>query len=162
VNIDFTAPDASSPWYIINDNVMGGKSIGFISTKNQKGSFSGTISLENNGGFSSTLIPIKTINNEFKRLSIDIQGDGLSYQIRAIVNNDGYRLAYKYPFTTRKNKREQITVLLEDFQGVFRGRHIENAPKLRANDIIELGFLHSSKQAGDFSLIIHNISMCDL
>lgn len=159
MDVNGIQPDFLSPWYIINDNVMGGKSIGVISENNDIITFSGVISLENNGGFSSTLVAIKKLEESISSLAIDMQGDGHRYQVRAVVNKHGYRLAYKHEFDTSANQRESLLFLLKDFKASFRGRDINDAPELRAEDIDELGILISSKRDGEFALIIHNLSM---
>ena len=52
-SIEFSA-DRSASWYAVNDNVMGGVSRGFFAvTENETGAFTGQLSLQNNGGFSS-------------------------------------------------------------------------------------------------------------
>lgn len=50
----FDSPDAAQQWQAVNDGVMGGISDGrFRITADQTMEFSGTLSLENNGGFAS-------------------------------------------------------------------------------------------------------------
>lgn len=52
--IDFTQSEFPLPYRAVNDNVMGGISSGsFILISGVGGMFSGRLSLENNGGFSS-------------------------------------------------------------------------------------------------------------
>ena len=148
-----------SYWYIINDNVMGGESSGSITQNGDVVNFTGAISLENNGGFSSTLVPIKKLAKNLGALALTINGDGRRYQIRAVVKKHGYRLAYKHEFDTTKNTRENFIFLLKNFKASFRGRIITDAPELRSEDIDELGFLISSKQAGNFSLMVYNLSI---
>ena len=50
----FDKPEAAKPGETVNDGVMGGRSAGrFKITGDKKMEFSGTLSLENNGGFAS-------------------------------------------------------------------------------------------------------------
>ena len=60
---DFNKDSSRSDWRIINDGVMGGESQGkfYIDTEGN-GIFEGTISLENNGGFSSVRYGFDKIN----------------------------------------------------------------------------------------------------
>lgn len=53
MNLDMTAQEESEYWQAINDNVMGGVSQGNIHFSDNYAVFSGEISLENNGGFTS-------------------------------------------------------------------------------------------------------------
>lgn len=156
--VDFKQPNELTHWRIVNDGVMGGKSQGTITSLNNHGIFSGDISLENNGGFSSTLRSIEPIERGFEYLLIDIEGDGLTYQLRAVVNINGYRLAYKHDFTTTKQKREQFRIPLANFNASFRGRIIGDAPPLASENIAEIGVLITNKNAGQFILNIHSIA----
>jgi monofunctional biosynthetic peptidoglycan transglycosylase len=52
--LDFTNPKTSLKWQAVNDGVMGGVSDGqFRVTEEKTLEFFGTLSLENNGGFTS-------------------------------------------------------------------------------------------------------------
>ena len=144
-------------WRITNDGVMGGKSAGNFTLHKDHALFSGNISLENNGGFSSVYRTINPLEKALKTVSIKVKGDGLTYQLRLSVNIDGYRLAYKHNFTTIADQQEQLSFLLTDFQATFRGRDIPKAPILVSENIIEIGFLVTRKTPGPFSLAIESI-----
>ncbi|MBA6341420.1 CIA30 family protein [Colwellia sp. MB02u-10] len=156
--INFTEQQSLDSWRITNDGVMGGKSQGQISLQANKAIFSGDISLANNGGFSSVFRPIEPLAKALETVTIDIEGDGLTYQLRLIVNLDGYRMAYKQSFDTVAGQQTQLSFTLADFQASFRGREIPNAPVLTSENIREVGFLVTSKVAGPFSLIIASVS----
>lgn len=128
-------------WRITDDGVMGGKSEGKIILNQDSVLFTGEVSLENNGGFTSTFHPITSLATNQKNITIDVQGDGHIYQLRLVTIVDGYRLSYKHEFSTSLNKRQQMTFKLSDFKASFRGRNIANAPKLKSEDIVEVGFL---------------------
>jgi hypothetical protein len=52
--LDFTTPESARLWQAVNDGVMGGVSQGrFRITDTRTMEFSGNLSLENNGGFTS-------------------------------------------------------------------------------------------------------------
>ena len=75
----------TAEWTVITDNVMGGLSEGAVA-HNADGFtvFSGSVSLENNGGFASMrytgALPDLSECQGFKLL---VQGDGKTYQLRA-------------------------------------------------------------------------------
>jgi hypothetical protein len=149
-------------WRITNDEVMGGKSQGEIIVAQGCALFSGDISSENSGGFTSTFHPVTALTPNFNTITIDVQGDGHVYQIRLVTLVDGYRISYKHEFSTSLNKRQQMTFKLTDFQASFRGRMITNAPELKSEDIIEVGFLLNctklkTHNSGPFSLSIFYI-----
>ena len=156
--IDFREQKDVDNWRITNDGVMGGKSKGYMLFKEGHGVFSGNISLANNGGFSSVYRPIESLTPDIDSIIIDIQGDGLTYQLRAVANVDGYRLTYKHEFNTTVGQRQRLQFSLADFQATFRGRLISNAPTLKSEDIVEAGFLMTNKVAGKFSLSVNSIT----
>ena len=51
-------------WRIVNDDVMGGLSSSKVIVKDDKITFSGNVSFENNGGFASLRSPVKDYNFE--------------------------------------------------------------------------------------------------
>lgn len=156
--IDFTEQHNLENWRITNDGVMGGKSQGHFSLQGDKAVFEGNISLDNNGGFSSVFRSIEPLSKGLKTVTINVLGDGLTYQLRMSVTLDGYRLAYKQHFNTVAGEQEKLTLILADFQASFRGRNIPNAPVLLAENIIEVGFLVTRKAAGPFSLAISSVA----
>jgi hypothetical protein len=100
---------------------------------------------------------IEPLPKAIETVTIDIQGDGQTYQLRMVVQLDGYRLAYKHSFNTVVGQREKLTFTLADFQASFRGRNISNAPLLKSEDIREVGFLVAKKVAGKFSLSVFSL-----
>ncbi|MFT6529473.1 MAG: hypothetical protein ACJAZB_001116 [Psychrosphaera sp.] len=156
-SIDFSQAEEIKHWRITNDGVMGGRSLGKIHFENGYSIFSGFISLENNGGFSSTFRSINPLSSHLKTVTINVMGDGLIYQLRMITMLDGYRLSYKHNFTTTYGQRQTIQFLLKDFQASFRGRMIANAPQLASEDIFEIGLLINNKKPETFSLSLFNM-----
>ena len=70
------------PWYAINDNVMGGLSRGGIALSDVGLHFNGTLSLQNNGGFSSVRRPVSDDLTDSRGIRLTIKGDGRKYQLR--------------------------------------------------------------------------------
>jgi hypothetical protein len=156
--IDFIKQQEEGLWRVTNDGVMGGLSNGKMLFEQDHGVFTGDISLDNNGGFSSVFRQVENIPAQLDKLVIVTQGDGQTYQLRLVVYIDGYRLTYKNEFNTSVNKREQIVLKLADFQATFRGRDIKNAPLLKSENIREVGFLMTKKVAGKFLLSVYQLS----
>ena len=159
IMISFTEQQSVNSWRITNDGVMGGRSAGSFVIKQDKGIFFGDISLDNNGGFSSVFKEIEPLVENLKTVTIDVEGDGLTYQLRMVVNLNGYRLAYKHNVETVAGQRDKLTFTLADFQASFRGRSIDNAPILKSEDIREVGFLVTRKTAGAFSLSVFSLNL---
>ena len=154
--IELTTPD----WKIINDGVMGGLSLGNTRLLDTSFIFSGEISIENNGGFSSVYRPVSDFSAQFDSISLRVVGDGNLYQIRIRSQLDGYNLAYKLDFYTKKNIEQHLTFRLSDFQASFRGRLISGAPELKAENVTHVGFLITNKQPTSFTLTVNDIAFC--
>jgi len=150
--------ELNSPvWQVINDDVMGGLSLGSTTLLDTSFMFSGDISIENNGGFSSVYRPVSTLSTQFDSINLRVLGDGNLYQIRIRSQVDGYNLAYKLNFYTKKNVEQHLTFRLSDFQASFRGRLISGAPELKAENVTHVGFLITNKQPISFALIVNDI-----
>jgi len=156
---DFCKKSDVEQWQEINDNVMGGRSRGEASAgKDCSLVFSGSISLENNGGFSSIRsIPDNYGLDEYQGIRIRIKGDGRTYQFRLRTDRNFDGVAFKQAFNTIPGKWTEIELPFKQFLPTFRGKIIEDARSLEAKDIRQLGFLISDKEEGPFSLIIDNI-----
>ncbi|MEZ9157644.1 CIA30 family protein [Vibrio lentus] len=150
--IDFTQASEHQQWSAINDNVMGGISTGGIVYDGEHSLFKGELSFENNGGFSSINRSLESLNPAVNNVELSFVGDGRTYQLRFTTWKDGYRTNYKHSFETIKGEPLKKVFRLEDFQAVFRGRLLNNAPELKAQGIKQFGFLIADKQPLPFEL----------
>lgn len=155
---DFTNAANDNLWVITNDSVMGGRSNGRVVIHPTHVEFSGYISLESNGGFSSVYHPTAPLGVGIAKVTVEVEGDGKTYQFRAITNYRGYRLAYKHEFKTRKGVKETITLHFDDFVASYRGRALPELGPLAAESIYALGFLLNNKKAGPFMLKVHRVT----
>ena len=78
----FTGENPSNPWTATNDGVMGGLSEGGAKLVEEGMLFSGVLSLENNGGFSSVHANGNYDLSDYKGIRICVLGDGRTYQLR--------------------------------------------------------------------------------
>ncbi|CAH6943830.1 CIA30 family protein [Vibrio chagasii] len=150
--IDFTQASEHQKWSAINDNVMGGISTGGLIYDGKQSLFKGDLSLENNGGFSSINRSLESLNPMVNNVELSFVGDGRTYQLRFTTWKDSYRTNYKHSFETIQGEQLKKVFRLEDFQAVFRGRLLNNAPELKAQDIKQFGFLIADKQPLPFEL----------
>lgn len=149
-------------WKITNDSVMGGLSIGNSLIENQSLIFSGNISPENSGGFTSIFKKLPILHESVNTVTIVVKGDGKSYQLRVRTLVMGYELAYKINIETSKGVVQTHTFPLADFEGSFRGRVVSNVQTLKAETISHVGFILSLTQASlkavmGFSLTVYSI-----
>ena len=132
-------------WYIVDDVVMGGRSDGHFKIETGKGVFSGRVSLENYGGFSSVRYQFDTKEiSKYKKCMIKLKGDGKAYQFR-VKTNQRDRYSYKFDFETTGSE-EIIEIPLEDMFPTFRGRKLD-MPNFPVEQLAEITFMISNKKA---------------
>jgi NADH dehydrogenase [ubiquinone] 1 alpha subcomplex assembly factor 1 len=157
--VDFSSGEEFSYWYRVNDSVMGGLSQSNLRVVDNIAYFEGELSLRNNGGFASVrrVGPV-SLNSGKKPISIEINGDGRSYQLRLRTNEGFDGMAYVATFSSCSDRWQGFIFNEEDFVAQFRGRIVNNAPALSFSDVRQIGFMLADKQAGSFKLAIKNIS----
>ncbi|MCC5913521.1 MAG: CIA30 family protein [Balneolaceae bacterium] len=152
---------ARQRWLIINDGVMGGVSRSqFQISDSGTAVFLGKISLENNGGFASVKNhePLNLAGRS--AIHLRVLGDGKRYSFRfqtETPNGKINRFNYEQRFDTNKNEWQEISLNLEQFEAVYRGRDVEDAPSPDLSAIVRYGFLISDGQEGSFRLEVEKI-----
>ena len=141
------------PWNSINDGVMGGLSSGGMRLEGGIAIFGGTLSLENNGGFSS----IRSIPAEHNLagkagLVLRVRGDGRTYGLRLRTNDRFDGPSYQAALPTVAGEWTEVTVPFDQFQAVFRGRKVPRFPELSPEKIRTFGLILADKQPGEFRL----------
>ena len=155
---DFNKNSNISNWRIINDTVMGGKSKStFYLNEEGKGVFEGTISVENNGGFSFLNYRFDKKNIEdFKKVIIILKGDGKSYQFR-IKSKTNNQHSYTFHFQTTE-EYQKIKISLSELLPTYRGI-ILDMPNFKNRQLEEIGFLIANKSNEQFKVVIDKISL---
>ncbi len=151
---DFNAND--NPWFVVNDGVMGGLSKGKIEVNsNGNGVFSGYVTTENNGGFSSVRYQLdKKDVATFSNVVIKLKGDGKQYQFR-IKSDASQRYSYVVNFET-SGEWETKKLPFDDFIPMFRGNTLEK-PNYPGKILSEVAFLIGNNRNEAFSLEIEKI-----
>jgi monofunctional biosynthetic peptidoglycan transglycosylase len=156
VLFDFVDETEAESWLVVTDAVMGGVSRGTVGVSEDSCLvFSGTLSPENNGGFSS----IRTIPKDFgignyEGLRIRAKGDGRVYQFRLRLDDDFDGIAFTQEFQTTENTWLEINLPFASFVPTYRGRILRNVTPLVAANIRQLGFLIADKTSGQFNLTV--------
>lgn len=155
---DFNKDSSKKDWIIVDDGVMGGLSQGkFTFDTDGNGVFSGTVSLENNGGFSSVrhqFEKIKTTNDS--KILLRLKGDGKDYQFRIKDKKNAY-FSYITTFKT-SGKWETITIKLSDLYPSFRGQKL-NFSNYDKDSFEEIAFLIANKKNESFQLVLDKIEL---
>jgi hypothetical protein len=159
VLFDFSNQDETSDWFNQNDTVMGGVSDSATTWVDGQLVFSGNLSLDNNGGFTSTFGPINdqlpTLMSGAEAIVVTARGDGKTYLMQ-IRNYDNTR--YVQRFTTVADVEQDYVLPLADFESVdWRLSVIPNAAPIDTTTIGQLGFYLLDKQVGPFELAISMI-----
>ncbi len=152
---NFNKEAAIEKWYTIDDGVMGGKSNGNIFlTEEGYGCFTGKISKENNGGFSSVHYQERFTFTENSKIILKVKGDGKTYQLR-VKNKADDRHGYIFNFETTADW-QLVTVAAFVMQPYYRGKQLP-LPNFNANEIEEFAFFILSDTAEPFQLLIDSI-----
>ena len=143
-------------WTVVNDQVMGGRSMGSLSVNSAgHGLFSGTVSLENNGGFSLVRLECPTTSIEaYTEVVLRLKGDGKRYQFRLKERGTDPHSFVSYFQTS--TLWEDIRIPLNSLYPVFRGQKLATPPFSGAT-LEEIGILIGNKSMEDFALEIDAI-----
>jgi monofunctional biosynthetic peptidoglycan transglycosylase len=151
---DFARPDAAAAWQPVNDGVMGGVSEGrFRITEQGTMEFSGTLSLENNGGFASvrsrrTDLGLKPDDT----LLIRLRGDGREYLLNLYVPTLRMASSYRAAIPTKAGEWTEVRIPLKDCYATSFGNKLPNAGPVDAARVNSIGFMLADKKAGPFRL----------
>lgn len=154
----FNAESNIDNWRILDDVVMGGRSNGEFKINDEGfGEYSGNVSLENNGGFSSLRYYFDTVDSQdYNTFKLKIKGDGKTYQFR--VKDRRYnRYSYIYKFET-SGEWQTIEIPFNAMYASFRGYRLD-IPSFKGDQMEEIAFLIGNKKAESFKLIIDSISL---
>lgn len=153
---NFKTKTNTNYWTVVNDVVMGGKSSANLNINREgNGVFTGHVSLENNGGFSSLRHRFNTVSTKlYSKIILKIKGDGKKYQFR-IKSKSSHRYSYIHNFET-SGEWQTIEILMHTMQPKFRGRKL-NMPNYSNNTLEEIAFLIGNKKDEGFKLIIDEI-----
>lgn len=156
---DFVDASETRRWLIVNDNVMGGLSEAGVSlTGDSCLLFSGSLSLENNGGFASIRTLVTNCDlGEYRGIRVRVKGDGRTYQFRLRTDRNLDGIAFKQEFETLADEWTEVELPFDAFVPTFRGRILTDVKPLDSEDIRQLGFLLADKNAGPFRLVIDDI-----
>lgn len=161
VLVDLAVPAVVGSWTTVNDPVMGGRSTSTVAFGDGGLVFSGTISVENNGGFASARSPddpeIGRRATGATALGVRATGDGKTYLLK--VNTAGQPWSYVQRFATEAGVARTYRLPVSGFQAV--GRFLDPAPEapqaLDPSTISRVSLYILDKQQGPFQLTVSAI-----
>lgn len=150
----FTSADSGKDWQTVNDGVMGGVSEGKAHrTAHKTLEFSGTLSLENNGGFASVRSKPRELSLEQGDVLIArVRGDGRQYSMNLYVPSPLIAFSYRARVETIKDEWIEVRLPLDRFVATHFGRPVQGTGQVDPRAINSLGFLLADKKAGPFRL----------
>jgi monofunctional biosynthetic peptidoglycan transglycosylase len=159
--VDFAGPEAAQQWQAVNDGVMGGVSDGrFTITDDNTLEFSGTLSLENNGGFASVRTKATDLDIEAgDTLVVRVKGDGREYVLNLYTKSRRMAFSYRAPLPTTKDEWTEVRVPLEDFIPTAFGRRVQGMGPVGPDQINGLGFMLSDKKPGKFRMQVESVKV---
>ena len=151
---EFLNRDSDVRWRVVNDNVMGGRSLGDFVVQNEKLLFTGSTNTRG-GGFSSIRSVSRAlgISDANEGLELLVRGDGRTYIFR-VQTSAGVTYWAEFPtFEEWTSTR----IPFSDFEPRWRGRSL-NGPVLKPSDIVSVGLMIYDGRDGAFSLNVDKIS----
>ena len=155
---DFSSATPDLVWYVQNDNVMGGRSEGGFSTKQEELIFAGSTNT-NGGGFSSIRtqpFELDLSNHDGIRLRVRADGRRYTWQLQTNAKYRGYPVSYWAEFDTLDDEWSTINIPFAKFYPQFRGFKLDG-PELDASEITELGLYIYDKKDGAFELHLDSV-----
>ena len=155
---DFTADSPDLGWYVVNDNVMGGRSDGGFAVETGKLRFAGRTNTRG-GGFSSIRTAELALDlSAHAGIRLRVRGDGRRYTWRLTTDARVYGrpIAYWADFDTADGDWQTVDVPFARFVPQFRGAKLDG-PALDPSRITGMGLMIYDKLDGPFELQLASV-----
>lgn len=156
---NFTANSPDLGWYVVNDNVMGGRSEGDFRKEEGQLHFTGRTNT-NGGGFSSIRTKALQLDlSDYTGVRVTVRGDGRRYTWRLATNARwrGREISYWADFDTKADALSTVEIPFSRFVPRFRGTQLDG-PALDAGNITGMGLMIYDDQDGPFDLSLANVA----
>jgi len=155
---DFTTETRDLGWYVVNDNVMGGRSDGDFEQKDGILSFTGHTNT-NGGGFSSIRTnPLELALANHSGIQLHLNGDGRRYMWRLTTTARwrGREIGYWAEFPTQEGAWTTVNIPWSSFRPQYRGYRLDG-PALDADQITGMGLMIYDGLDGPFALQLASV-----
>ncbi len=155
---DFTAGSPDLGWFVVNDNVMGGRSEGGFGIEQAELVFSGTTSTRG-GGFSSIRtrqLQLDLSGHAGIRLRVLADGRRYTWRLTTTARWRGREVAYRADFDTLDGEWTTVHIPFSAFVPQFRGLRLDG-PALDTGAITGMGLMIYDKQDGPFRMRLDNV-----
>lgn len=155
---DFGADPGAPGWYVVNDNVMGGRSEGGFTIEGGELRFAGRTNT-NGGGFSSIRTkPLQLDLSQHAGIRLKVKGDGRRYTWRLTTNARwrGREISYWADFDTEDGAWSTVDIPFSRFIPRYRGTRLDG-PELDPAQITGMGLMIYDKLDGPFELHLASV-----
>ena len=159
---DFDDAEAHERWQVVNDDVMGGDSLGGLSFESGTLIFEGDIDTDG-GGFSSLRLPLDPgVLTPFERIELRARPDHRSY---LVTFDDGLpgrdrRVSHRSPIAFgAAGEWQTVSVPFDELFPAVYGRPIDDLP-FRPDLATRMGLMVSDGLDGPFRLEVDWIDVC--
>ncbi len=155
---DFTTSSSDLGWYVVNDNVMGGRSEGDFEQEQGELRFAGRTNT-NGGGFSSIRTkPMQLDLSNHAGIQLHVKGDGRRYTWRLTSDARwrGRQVSYWADFETRSGTWSVVNIPFSSFIPQYRGYQLDG-PALDPGQIRGMGLMIYDNQDGPFELQLASV-----
>jgi hypothetical protein len=155
---DFTPASADFGWFVVNDNVMGGRSEGDFEQEPTELRFAGSTNTRG-GGFSSIRTkPLQLDLSNQTGIRLAVKGDGRRYTWRLTTDAlwRGRQISYWADFPTQDGAWTTVDIPFSEFIPQFRGYQLDG-PALDPSKISGMGLMIYDNQDGPFELQLASV-----
>ncbi len=155
---DFSPDSADLGWYVVNDNVMGGRSEGDFDETTGELYFSGRTNTRG-GGFSSIRTqPLRLDLSQHSGIRLRVKGDGRRYtwRLSTTARWRGREISYWADFETVAGEWRTVDVPFSSFVPKFRGYQLDG-PTLDTKEITGMGLMIYDNLDGPFELQLASV-----
>ena len=156
VVVDFSQSETAGT--VTNDGVMGGLSKGGVTLLEEGiARFSGTLSTENNGGFSSWTMMDRAVDlSGFAGAAVYCRGDGRLYKLRLQTDEvfNGDRVSFQAPLPLTEEWTD-ARVNFADLRATWRGEALSR--QFDPSKVSSVGVIIADKVDGPFQLLVGEV-----
>lgn len=116
--------------------------------------FSGDLSLENNGGFSSIRQQVEMDLSEYQGIRVKVRGDGRVYQLRLESDarfRDRWAVSFSGDIPTEPDQWVEVEVPFDTLRQSWRGRELSEY-RFNPAAIQRIGVILADKKPGNFKV----------
>jgi hypothetical protein len=155
---EFTSGQAEPGWYVVNDNVMGGRSEGDFRIEERELRFAGRTNTRG-GGFSSIrTYPVELDLSKYAGIRLRVKGDGRRYTWRLTTDARwrGQEVGYWADFDTDAGAWRTVDIDFSRFVPRYRGTRLDG-PELDPARITGMGLMIYDGLDGPFELRLASV-----